>query len=88
MSKPKQPKLQTLRPGEATVGLQVLSTICANNLAPTQFTIRKLEQPTEDAYRPGEQLQMVELIDSRGFGGWETLWSRPEVSGPVFHNPV
>lgn len=28
---------------------------------------------------------MIELIDSNGCGGWETLWTRPEAVGPVFH---
>ena len=88
MKRNRQPKLATVRPGQLVVGMSVLSAICANRLAPTQFTVRRVEPPTADVYRPGEKLQSVELVDSRGFGGWETIWSRPEAIGPVFHVPA
>lgn len=83
--KTKTQKLIPVRPNSVKIGDAVLSTIGANNLPPQQFRVIKIEQAIADSYRPGLFLQLIELMDGNGFGGWVTLWDRPEAGGEVFH---
>lgn len=81
----RKPKHKPLRPSDnPQVGQSVLAPIDGFNLPLSAATIKRVDPPTEDTFRPGLFLQSVMVEDYRGFGNWFTLWDRPEAVGDIF----
>lgn len=77
-------RLKQVRPGQVKVGDQVLSNVGAINLPVRTLTVKEVGELITDTFRPGLFLQSLLLEDSEGYGGWETVWDRPEGAGSVF----